>query len=106
MCDISQNLPWLPTIWKKGTLSIFYKKLNKLQIKLLWVFVNIDIVLGSIKDKMLLQLSDPLNIFINDDVTSGSLPDLDSVSVLPTVSCGNCLFHIIKYFTLLAINMM
>ena len=44
----------------RRVLYFFYNKLNKLQIKLLWVFVNIDIVLGSIKNKMFLQLSDPL----------------------------------------------
>ena len=42
-------------------LYFFYNKLNKLQIKLLWVFFNIDIVLGSIKNKKFLRLSDPLS---------------------------------------------
>ena len=39
----------------------FYNKLNNLQIKLLWVFFNIDIVLESIKNKKFLRLSAPLN---------------------------------------------
>ena len=59
MEKISQNLPRLPTIWNKGTYNI----LNKHQIKLLWVFFNIDIVLESKKKKekkKFLRLSDPL----------------------------------------------
>ena len=59
METISQNHPGLPTIWNKST--FFYNKLNKFQIKLLWVFLNIDIVLGSIKNKKLFQLYDPLS---------------------------------------------
>ena len=43
---------------------MFYNKLNKFQIKLLWIFINIDIVLVSIKNKIFLQLSDPLTPFL------------------------------------------
>ena len=41
----------------------FYNKLNKLQIKLLWVFINYNKVLGSIRNRKFLNLSDPLNDF-------------------------------------------
>ena len=56
MEKMSQNFPRLPTIWNKGTYNI----LNKHQIKLLWVFFNIDIVLGSIKNKNYLSLANLL----------------------------------------------
>ena len=46
MEKMSQNFPRLPTIWNKGTYNI----LNKHQIKLLWVFFNIEIVLEYIKN--------------------------------------------------------
>ena len=55
----SGDFPGLPTIFKKSPLFI-YNKLNKLQIKLLWVFTNYNKVLGSIKNKKFLNLSDPL----------------------------------------------
>ena len=69
METIKQNLPRLPTIWKKARL-FFYNKLNKLQIKLLWVFINSDKVLGSIKNKKFLNLSGPLNVlsYINNSL--------------------------------------
>ena len=40
--------------------------MNKLQIKLLWVFTNYNKMLGSIKNKKFLNLSDPLIIPILD----------------------------------------
>ena len=52
-------LAWVPTNFKKCPL-IIYSKLNKLQIKLLWVFINSNKVLGSMKNKKILNLSDPL----------------------------------------------
>ena len=55
----SGDLSGLPTNFKKCPLFI-YNKLNKLQIKLLWVFINCNKVLGSIKNKKFLNLSDPL----------------------------------------------
>ena len=55
----SGDFPGLPTNFKKCPLFI-YNKLNKLQIKLLWVFINCNKVLGSIKNKKFLNLSDPL----------------------------------------------
>ena len=55
----SGDFPGLTTIFKKCPLFI-YKKLNKLQIKLLWVFINYNKVLGSIKNKKFLNLSNPL----------------------------------------------
>merc|ERR1712121_273755 len=48
------------TIFKKWPLFI-YNKLNKLQIKLLWVFTNYNKKLGSIKNKKFLNFSDPLS---------------------------------------------
>ena len=59
MEKIVGTLPWVPTIFKKCPLFI-YNKLNKLQIKLLWVFINYNKVLGSNKNKKFLNLSDPL----------------------------------------------
>ena len=56
----SRDFPGLTTIFKKWPLFI-YNKLNKLQIKLLWVFINSSKVLGSIKNKKFLNLSDPLS---------------------------------------------
>ena len=56
-------LAWVPTIFKKCPLFIS-NKLNKLQIKLLWVFTNYNKVLGSIKNKKFLKLSDPLTLYI------------------------------------------
>ena len=56
----------VPSISNKWPLFI-YNKLNKLQIKLLWVFLNYNKVLGSIKNKKFLNLSDPLTIFYVND---------------------------------------
>ena len=63
MEKIVGSLSRVPTIFKKYPLFI-YNELNKLQIKLLWVFINFNKVLGSIRNKKFLNLSDPLNIFI------------------------------------------
>ena len=62
MEKIEGTLPGTPLIFKKCPLFI-YNKLNKLQIKLLWVFINYNKVLGSIKNKKFLNLSDPLKVF-------------------------------------------
>ena len=61
MEKIEGTLARVPTIFNKCPLFI-YNKLNKLQIKLLWVFINYNNVLGSIKNKKFLNLSDPLTI--------------------------------------------
>ena len=49
-------LQGVPTNWEMASL-FFYNKLNKLQIKLLWVFINSDKVLGSIKNKKFVEVS-------------------------------------------------
>ena len=54
----------VPSISNKWPLFI-YNKLNKLQIKLLWVFTNYNKMLGSIKNKKFLNLSDPLSLLFN-----------------------------------------
>merc|ERR1712121_318202 len=59
----SGDFPGLTTIFKKCPLFI-NNKLNKLQIKLLWVFINYNKVLGSIKNKKFLNLFDPLSVKI------------------------------------------
>ena len=58
----SGDFSWVPTNFEKCLLFI-YNKLNKLQIKLLWVFINSKKVLGSIKNKKFQNLSDPLISF-------------------------------------------
>ena len=76
---IEGTLPWLPLIFKKYPLFI-YNKLNKHQIKLLCVFINYNKVLGSIKNKKFLNLSDPLRNFNGQWILSVTNLDLLSAN--------------------------
>ena len=70
---------------------IFYNKFNKLQIKILWVFINYNKVLGSIKNKKFLNFSRPFILYIyiflegwiepNQDIKK-EWADLNNVQIL------------------------